>query len=48
MEMANRWGKPIITLIDTPGAFPGVGAEERGQAETIASSIYLMLRFSSP
>jgi acetyl-CoA carboxylase carboxyl transferase subunit alpha len=39
MDMANRWGKPIITFIDTPGAFPGIGAEERGQAEAIASSI---------
>jgi acetyl-CoA carboxylase carboxyl transferase subunit alpha len=48
MEMANRWGKPIITIIDTPGAFPGVGAEERGQAETIASSIYLMFTLLVP
>jgi acetyl-CoA carboxylase carboxyl transferase subunit alpha len=48
MEMANRWGKPIVTFIDTPGAFPGVGAEERGQAETIASSIYLMFTLLVP
>jgi acetyl-CoA carboxylase carboxyl transferase subunit alpha len=48
MEMANRWGKPIITFIDTPGAFPGIGAEERGQAEAIASSIYFMFSLSVP
>jgi acetyl-CoA carboxylase carboxyl transferase subunit alpha len=48
MEMANRWGKPIITFIDTPGAFPGIGAEERGQAEAIASSIYFMFSLTVP
>jgi acetyl-CoA carboxylase carboxyl transferase subunit alpha len=48
MEMASRWNKPIITFIDTPGAFPGIGAEERGQAEAIASSIYLMFSLGSP
>jgi acetyl-CoA carboxylase carboxyl transferase subunit alpha len=48
MDLANRWNKPIITFIDTPGAFPGVGAEERGQAETIASSIYFMFTLSVP
>jgi acetyl-CoA carboxylase carboxyl transferase subunit alpha len=48
MEMADRWGKPIITFIDTPGAFPGIGAEERGQAEAIASSIYFMFSLSVP
>lgn len=48
MDMAARWGKPIITFIDTPGAFPGVGAEERGQAEAIASSIYFMFSLSVP
>ncbi len=48
MDMANRWGKPIITFIDTPGAFPGIGAEERGQAEAIASSIYFMFTLSVP
>lgn len=48
MDMANRWQKPIITLIDTPGAFPGVGAEERGQAEAIASSIYFMFSLTVP
>lgn len=48
MELAERWQKPIITFIDTPGAFPGVGAEERGQAETIASSIFFMFTLSVP
>jgi acetyl-CoA carboxylase carboxyl transferase subunit alpha len=48
MDMANRWGKPIITFIDTSGAFPGIGAEERGQAEAIASSIFFMFSLSVP
>jgi acetyl-CoA carboxylase carboxyl transferase subunit alpha len=48
MDLAERWQKPIITFIDTPGAFPGVGAEERGQAETIASSIFFMFSLSIP
>jgi acetyl-CoA carboxylase carboxyl transferase subunit alpha len=48
MDLANRWGKPIITFIDTPGAFPGIGAEERGQAEAIASSIYFMFSMDVP
>ena len=38
MDLADRFGLPVITLIDTPGAYPGVGAEERGQAEAIARS----------
>ncbi len=48
MDMANRWGKPIITFIDTPGAFPGIEAEERGQAEAIASSIFFMFSLDVP
>lgn len=48
MDMADRWSKPIITFIDTPGAFPGVGAEERGQAEAIATSIEFMFSLSVP
>lgn len=48
MELADRWRKPLLTFIDTPGAFPGVGAEERGQAETIASSIFFMFSLSIP
>ncbi len=39
MEMAARFGRPIVTFIDTPGAYPGVGAEERGQAEAIARNL---------
>ena len=38
MQLADRFGIPIVTLVDTPGAFPGVQAEERGQAEAIARS----------
>jgi acetyl-CoA carboxylase carboxyl transferase subunit alpha len=48
MDLANRWKKPIITFVDTPGAFPGVGAEERGQAEAIASSIFFMFSLTVP
>ena len=48
MDMANRWGKPILTFVDTPGAFPGIEAEERGQAEAIASSIYFMFSLDVP
>ena len=48
MELAHKWKKPVITFVDTPGAFPGVGAEERGQAETIASSIYFMFTLLVP
>ncbi len=48
MELADKWKKPVITFVDTPGAFPGVGAEERGQAETIASSIYFMFTLLVP
>lgn len=39
MEMAARFGRPVVTFIDTPGAYPGVGAEERGQAEAIARNL---------
>ena len=45
MKLAEKFEKPIITLIDTPGAFPGLEAEERGQGEAIAKNIYEM-RFS--
>lgn len=44
MRLAEKFNKPIITLIDTPGAFPGLEAEERGQGEAIARNIYEMLR----
>ncbi|MFN3814445.1 MAG: acetyl-CoA carboxylase carboxyltransferase subunit alpha [Aquificaceae bacterium] len=39
-KLAERYGMPLITLVDTPGAYPGIGAEERGQSEAIAKSIY--------
>ena len=39
MQLAERFGCPIVTFVDTPGAYPGIGAEERGQAEAIARSI---------
>src|SRR5215467_3892739 len=42
MEMGARFGKPIFTFIDTPGAYPGIGAEERGQAEAIAENLEVM------
>ena len=48
MQMAERLGRPIITFIDTPGAYPGIGAEERGQAEAIASSIMGMSELKVP
>lgn len=48
MEMAAKFSRPIITLIDTPGAYPGVDAEERGQAEAIAQSLREMSRLSVP
>lgn len=48
MEMAERFGLPIITLIDTPGAYPGVGAEERGQSEAIARNLMVMARLKVP
>ncbi|MBI5328437.1 MAG: acetyl-CoA carboxylase carboxyltransferase subunit alpha [Deltaproteobacteria bacterium] len=48
MSMAERLKKPIITFIDTPGAFPGIGAEERGQAEAIAKNIMVMSRLKVP
>jgi acetyl-CoA carboxylase carboxyl transferase subunit alpha len=47
-ELADRFGLPIITLIDTPGAFPGIGAEERGQSEAIAASLEVMARVGVP
>ena len=48
MRMAQKFSLPIITLIDTPGAYPGVGAEERGQSEAIAYSLYLMAGLRTP
>jgi acetyl-CoA carboxylase carboxyl transferase subunit alpha len=48
MRMAEKFSLPVVTLIDTPGAYPGVGAEERGQSEAIASSLYLMSGLKTP
>lgn len=48
MELAERFGLPVITLVDTAGAYPGRGAEERGQAEAIARSIETCLNLTSP
>jgi acetyl-CoA carboxylase carboxyl transferase subunit alpha len=47
-KLAEKFNKPIITLIDTPGAFPGLEAEERGQGEAIARNIYEMMRLKVP
>lgn len=48
MRMAEKFSMPVVTLIDTPGAYPGVGAEERGQSEAIAYSLYLMSGLKTP
>ncbi len=48
MRMAEKFGLPVVTFIDTPGAYPGVGAEERGQSEAIAFCLYLMAGLKTP
>jgi len=48
MKLAEKFNKPVITLVDTPGAFPGIEAEERGQGEAIAKNIFEMLRLKVP
>ncbi len=48
MKLADKFGLPIVTLIDTPGAYPGIGAEERGQAQAIAENLYWMAQFGVP
>ena len=48
MKLAEKFGRPILTFIDTPGAFPGLGAEERGQAEAIARNLREMSRIEVP
>jgi len=48
MELAEKFGRTIVTFIDTPGAYPGVGAEERGQAEAIARNLFVMSRLQVP
>ncbi|MBU0687645.1 MAG: acetyl-CoA carboxylase carboxyltransferase subunit alpha [Candidatus Margulisbacteria bacterium] len=48
MRVADRFGKPIISFVDTPGAYPGIGAEERGQAEAIAKNLRAMAELHVP
>ena len=48
MQLAERFRLPVVTLIDTPGAYPGVGAEERGQSEAIARNLFEMARLETP
>jgi acetyl-CoA carboxylase carboxyl transferase subunit alpha len=48
MQMAEKFNKPLLTLIDTPGAYPGIGAEERGQAEAIARNLRVMAGLRTP
>jgi len=48
MRQAEKFGRPVVTFIDTPGAYPGIGAEERGQAQAIAMSLREMARIRTP
>ena len=48
MRLAEKFSMPLVTFIDTPGAYPGVGAEERGQSEAIAKSLYMMSELKTP
>ncbi len=48
MKLAERFGLPVISFIDTPGAYPGIGAEERGQSEAIARNLYEMAQLKTP
>ncbi len=48
MQLAEKFGKPVVTFIDTPGAYPGIGAEERGQAEAIARNLREMAALRAP
>jgi acetyl-CoA carboxylase carboxyl transferase subunit alpha len=48
MRLAEKFNKPIVTIIDTPGAFPGIEAEERGQGEAIARNLFEMFRIKVP
>lgn len=48
MRLAEKFNKPVITFVDTPGAYPGLEAEERGQGEAIARNIYEMIRLKVP
>jgi acetyl-CoA carboxylase carboxyl transferase subunit alpha len=48
MKLAEKFNKPVITMVDTPGAYPGIEAEERGQGEAIAKNIFEMMRLKVP
>ncbi len=48
MKMAEKFNLPLLTFIDTPGAYPGIGAEERGQSEAIAKNLFVMSRLKTP
>ena len=48
MKMAEKFKMPLITLVDTPGAYPGIGAEERGQSEAIARNLYVLAELRTP
>ncbi len=48
MKMAEKFKLPLITLVDTPGAYPGIGAEERGQSEAIARNLYVLAELKTP
>ena len=48
MKMAEKFKMPLLTLIDTPGAYPGIGAEERGQSEAIARNLYVLAELKTP
>ncbi|MCL6556758.1 MAG: acetyl-CoA carboxylase carboxyltransferase subunit alpha [Burkholderiales bacterium] len=48
MKLAEKFGLPLLTFIDTPGAYPGIDAEERGQSEAIASNLYVMASLRTP
>jgi len=48
MKMGEKFGLPVLTFIDTPGAYPGIGAEERGQSEAIARNLYEMAKLNIP
>lgn len=48
MKLAEKFGRPVVTLLDTPGAYPGMDAEERGQAEAIARNLYEMAQLAVP
>ncbi|MGH8656003.1 MAG: acetyl-CoA carboxylase carboxyl transferase subunit alpha [Gammaproteobacteria bacterium] len=48
IRLAEKFGLPVLTFIDTPGAYPGIGAEERGQSEAIAKNLFVMARLGTP